>query len=45
VITGISLRDYPLVQGVLLFTAGAVVIVNLGTDLLYAAADPRIRYQ
>lgn len=44
VVTGITLRDYPLVQGVLLFTAFGVVVINLLTDLLYAFADPRIRY-
>lgn len=44
VVTGISLRDYPLVQSVLLFTASAVVVVNLITDLAYGFADPRIRH-
>lgn len=44
-INGINLRDYPLVQGVLLFMAFAVVIINLITDLLYSLVDPRIRYQ
>ena len=43
-VTGVSHRDYPLVQGVLLFTAMATVIVNLITDLMYAFADPRIGY-
>lgn len=45
VVNGINLRDYPLVQGVLLFTAVAVVFVNLLTDLMYAFVDPRIRYR
>jgi peptide/nickel transport system permease protein len=44
VISGINLRDYPVVQGVLLFIAVAVVLINLATDLLYAFVDPRIRY-
>ncbi len=44
VITGITFRDYPLVQGILLFTGVGVVLINLMTDLLYAFADPRIRY-
>jgi len=43
-INGINLRDYPLVQGVLLFMAAAVVIINLLTDVLYSFVDPRIRY-
>jgi peptide/nickel transport system permease protein len=37
-------RDYPVVLGVLLVAASAVVIVNLLTDLLYGALDPRVRY-
>jgi peptide/nickel transport system permease protein len=36
-------RDYPLVQGCILAVALGYVVVNLATDLLYAAADPRIR--
>lgn len=44
-INGINLRDYPLVQGVLLFMACAVVVINLITDLLYSLVDPRIRFQ
>jgi peptide/nickel transport system permease protein len=45
VLNGVNLRDYPLVQGVLVFMATAVVIINLLTDLLYSVVDPRIRYQ
>ncbi|MBI3620841.1 MAG: ABC transporter permease [Nitrospirae bacterium] len=37
-------RDYPLVQGCVLAVALGYVAVNLATDLLYAVADPRIRY-
>lgn len=44
-INGINLRDYPLVQGVLVFMAAAVVLINLITDVLYSLVDPRIRYQ
>ena len=36
-------RDYPVVQGCLLFVAFIFVIVNLVVDLLYAALDPRVR--
>lgn len=35
-------RDYPLVLGVLFFSAAMVVIANLITDLSYRLADPRI---
>ncbi len=37
-------RDYPLAQGCVLVIAAGYVLVNLLTDLLYAVADPRIRY-
>jgi peptide/nickel transport system permease protein len=37
-------RDFPLVQGAVLFTAVAYVLVNLVVDISYAAVDPRIRY-
>ena len=42
-IQAINSRDYPLVQGAVLFIALGYVAVNLVTDLLYARADPRIR--
>jgi len=37
-------RDYPLVQGCVLMVALGYIAINLATDLLYAVADPRIRY-
>jgi peptide/nickel transport system permease protein len=40
----IEARDYAIVQGASLFIAVIVVVVNLLTDLLYAAVDPRIKY-
>lgn len=40
----IQARDYPIVQGATLFIATIFVMVNLVTDLLYAAVDPRIKY-
>jgi len=36
-------RDYAVVQAVLLVIAASVILVNLIVDLLYAALDPRIR--
>ncbi len=36
-------RDYPLIQGIVLLIAAMFVLVNLATDLIYAAVDPRIR--
>ena len=41
----IESRDYAIVQGASLFIAAIVVVVNLVTDLLYAAVDPRIKYE
>jgi peptide/nickel transport system permease protein len=38
------LRDYPVVQGVVLVTAATYVLINLLVDVLYAFIDPRIRY-
>lgn len=40
----IESRDYAIVQGASLFIAVVFVTVNLVTDLLYAAVDPRIKY-
>jgi peptide/nickel transport system permease protein len=40
----IGARDLPVVQGVTLFVAAAIVFVNFVVDLLYVALDPRIRY-
>lgn len=43
-IDSIHRRDYPVIQGVILFIAAIYVLVNLCVDLLYAFLDPRIRY-
>jgi peptide/nickel transport system permease protein len=42
-ITSIGNRDYPVLQGIFLFTSITVVLANVATDLLYAALDPRVR--
>jgi peptide/nickel transport system permease protein len=36
-------RDYAVVQGVVLFTATAYILLNLIADVLYAVANPRMR--
>ena len=36
-------RDYPLVQGCVLFVACIYVLVNLLTDLMYGVVNPRVR--
>ena len=43
-LSSILRRDYPLTQGILLFTAAVFVVVNLLVDVLYVFLDPRIRY-
>jgi peptide/nickel transport system permease protein len=41
---GITSRDFPVIQAVVLVTAAIVAVVNLCVDCLYAVIDPRIRY-
>ena len=43
-IQAINFRDYPLVQGCILFISITYVAMNLLTDLAYGFLDPRIRY-
>jgi peptide/nickel transport system permease protein len=38
-------RDYPMLQAVVLITASAYIVVNLITDLVYSALNPRVRIQ
>jgi peptide/nickel transport system permease protein len=40
----ITWRDYPVIQGINLFLATGVIVLNLLIDLVYAFLDPRIRY-
>lgn len=42
-ITSIGNRDYPVLQGIFLFTAITVVVANVVTDILYGVLDPRVR--
>jgi peptide/nickel transport system permease protein len=44
VLGAITARDLPLVQGVTLFVASTIVLINFVVDLLYGVLDPRIRY-
>ncbi len=45
IITGVNQRDYPVVQSGAIFLAAVFSICMLAVDLLYAAADPRIKAQ
>ncbi len=42
-VDGIKSRDYPIVQGGVLYIALMFALINLFVDLLYAWVDPRIR--
>lgn len=43
-LSAIQQRDYGIIQGIVLFVAAAVMVINLVVDLLYSWLDPRIRY-
>ncbi len=45
VISAVSRRDYPVVQGVVLVIAGVYMLVNLLVDLSYLVIDPRVKYR
>ncbi|WP_067725964.1 ABC transporter permease [Oceanobacillus damuensis] len=42
-ITSISYRDFPLVQGIVMYITITVVFINFVVDILYSVIDPRIR--
>ena len=44
-VTAINARDYPVIMGITVFIAVAVLLANLLTDLAYGLIDPRISYQ
>jgi len=43
--TAISTRDYPVIQGINLVIASFILVVNLVVDLTYAWLDPRVTYR
>jgi len=43
-VTAVLDRDFPLIQGSVLWLALVFIAANLAVDLVYAAIDPRIRY-
>jgi len=44
IVGGILAKDFPLVQGSVLFVASGYVLINVLVDIAYAFADPRIRF-
>ncbi|MCA0401040.1 MAG: ABC transporter permease [Proteobacteria bacterium] len=42
-VDAITRRDYPVIQGVILFFSAALILINLLVDLTYALIDPRVR--
>jgi peptide/nickel transport system permease protein len=44
-VSAVSARDYPVVQGAALVTAVLVILVNSLSDVAYQLADPRTRVQ
>jgi peptide/nickel transport system permease protein len=42
-VNAVSNRDYPLIQGLVLFTAAVFVLINFAVDIFYQYLDPRIR--
>jgi len=44
VINSVARRDYPVIQGVLMFIASIYVVVNLFIDVIYVYLDPRVKY-
>jgi peptide/nickel transport system permease protein len=44
IVGGILSKDFPLVQGTVLFVATIYVLINVLVDVAYAYADPRIRF-
>ncbi len=42
-VDAITRRDYPVVQGVILFFSGLLILINLLVDLSYVLFDPRVK--
>lgn len=42
-VDAITRRDYPVIQGVILFFSASLILINIAVDLTYAVIDPRVR--
>lgn len=45
ILGALNVRDYTLLQGLMIVFASCVIVVNLLTDLIYGLVDPRVKYQ
>jgi peptide/nickel transport system permease protein len=43
VVSAVTRRDYPVIQGALLVVAAIYVVINFLIDLLYTVVDPRVK--
>ena len=43
-LTGISVRDYNLVQGITVLFVVGFLLINLAVDILYIVINPKLRY-
>jgi len=44
-VNSIYRRDFPVVQGITFLLALAVILTNLGTDIIHSFLDPRVRFE
>ena len=44
-IEALNKRDYPIISGIIIFIATAVIVINLIVDLIYTLLDPRTAYK
>jgi peptide/nickel transport system permease protein len=44
IVSSITARDYPMIQGIALVFGLMVILINLATDIVYALLDPRVSY-
>ncbi len=45
ILGALNLRDYTLLQGLMVFFTGLIVLANVATDIAYGLIDPRVRYK
>ncbi len=45
ILGALNLRDYTLLQGLMVFFTGLIVLANVATDIAYGVIDPRVRFK